>query len=99
MARTSTVRFVAVFIVVLVALFTAELTRPIQSAVVLPWTDALARISVEFVRVPDVQLGYFAGDWLTMGQILSFPMLLAGIALLVLARRWQQSSGNFKAAA
>jgi phosphatidylglycerol---prolipoprotein diacylglyceryl transferase len=57
---------------------------------------SLARITVEFVRVPDVQLGYLAGGWLTMGQVLSFPMLLAGIVLLVLARRWQQPSGNFQ---
>jgi len=46
--------------------------------------------------VPDVQLGYLAGGWLTMGQLLSFPMLVAGIALLLLARRWQQPSGNFQ---
>ncbi|MDE2251895.1 MAG: prolipoprotein diacylglyceryl transferase [Gammaproteobacteria bacterium] len=57
---------------------------------------SLARISMEFVRVPDVQLGYLAGGWLTMGQLLSFPMLLAGAVLLVLARRWRQPSGNFR---
>ena len=48
---------------------------------------SLARITVEFVRVPDVQLGYLADGWLTMGQLLSLPMLLAGILLLMLARR------------
>ena len=57
---------------------------------------SLARISVEFVRVPDVQLGYLAGGWLTMGQLLSFPMLLGGAVLLVLALRWRQPSGNFR---
>jgi phosphatidylglycerol:prolipoprotein diacylglycerol transferase len=60
---------------------------------------SVARITVEFVRVPDTQIGYFAGDWLTMGQILSLPMLLAGVVLIVFARRWrQQPSGNFKPA-
>jgi phosphatidylglycerol:prolipoprotein diacylglycerol transferase len=59
---------------------------------------SLARITVEFVRVPDVQLGYLAGGWLTMGQLLSLPMLIGGIVLMVLARRWQQPSGNFKVA-
>jgi phosphatidylglycerol---prolipoprotein diacylglyceryl transferase len=59
---------------------------------------SVARITVEFVRLPDTQIGYFAGDWLTMGQLLSLPMLLAGVVLLVLARRWQQPSGNFKPA-
>ena len=41
------------------------------------------RILVEFVRIPDSHIGYFAGDWLTMGQILSAPMLLFGLFLLL----------------
>jgi phosphatidylglycerol:prolipoprotein diacylglycerol transferase len=60
---------------------------------------SLARIVIEFVRVPDLQLGYFAGDWLTMGQILSTPMLLAGIVLAVLAWRRREPSGNYRVAA
>lgn len=44
------------------------------------------RFMVEFVREPDEQLGYFAGDWLTMGQILSLPLILVGIVFLVMAR-------------
>lgn len=45
------------------------------------------RFLVEFVRQPDPQLGYLAFDWLTMGQVLSFPMILAGAGLMVLAYR------------
>lgn len=45
------------------------------------------RFAVEFVRMPDVQLGYLAFGWLTMGQLLSTPMILAGLALLWLAYR------------
>ncbi|MFI4967663.1 MAG: prolipoprotein diacylglyceryl transferase [Gammaproteobacteria bacterium] len=45
------------------------------------------RFLVEFVRMPDAQLGYLAFDWLTMGQILSLPLIVAGIVLLVLAYR------------
>nr|MBP8289181.1 prolipoprotein diacylglyceryl transferase [Chromatiaceae bacterium] len=45
------------------------------------------RSSVELVRVPDSQIGYLAFNWLTMGQLLSLPMILAGILLLVLAYR------------
>jgi phosphatidylglycerol:prolipoprotein diacylglycerol transferase len=56
---------------------------------------ALARISIEMVRVPDAQIGYMAGDWLTMGQLLSLPMLLAGVVLLVRARLQPQPSGNY----
>lgn len=45
------------------------------------------RFLVEFVRQPDAQLGYLAFDWLTMGQVLSFPMLVAGLALMFIAYR------------
>lgn len=45
------------------------------------------RFLVEFVREPDPQLGYLAFDWLTMGQVLSTPMILAGIGLLLIAYR------------
>ena len=40
------------------------------------------RFGVEFVREPDVQLGFLAFDWLTMGQILSLPLILVGLFLL-----------------
>jgi len=40
------------------------------------------RFGVEFVREPDAHIGYLAGGWLTMGHLLSAPMILAGIALL-----------------
>ncbi len=37
------------------------------------------RFLVEFVREPDAQLGYLAFDWLTMGQMLSTPLILLGL--------------------
>lgn len=45
------------------------------------------RFLVEFVRQPDPQLGYLAFDWLTMGQVLSFPMIVAGLGLMWIAYR------------
>jgi phosphatidylglycerol:prolipoprotein diacylglycerol transferase len=42
----------------------------------------LFRFVVEFVRVPDPQLGYLAFDWLTMGQLLSLPLVALGLFLL-----------------
>ena len=45
----------------------------------------LFRIGVEFYRIPDSQLGYLAFEWLTMGQILSLPMVLLGVILLFFA--------------
>lgn len=47
------------------------------------------RFLVEFVRMPDEQLGYLAFGWLTMGQILSLPLIAVGVALMVLAYRKQ----------
>ena len=45
------------------------------------------RFLVEFVRQPDPQLGYLAFDWLTMGQVLSTPMIAAGALLMFIAYR------------
>lgn len=42
---------------------------------------AVCRIIAEFFRQPDPQLGFIAFGWLTMGQILSIPMLLLGVWL------------------
>lgn len=46
----------------------------------------ISRIVVEFFREPDAQLGYLAGDWLTMGMILSVPMVLLGIWAMIRAQ-------------
>ena len=55
---------------------------------------SLARITVEFWRVPDQHINYLAGGWLTMGMLLSLPMLLIGLTLMFMAYRRNQSSGN-----
>ena len=51
------------------------------------------RFIVEFVRVPDAQLGYLAWGWLTMGQILCVPMVLGGIGLIAYAYKRQPVQG------
>ncbi|MDX1605576.1 MAG: prolipoprotein diacylglyceryl transferase [Candidatus Competibacterales bacterium] len=48
------------------------------------------RFLIEFVRQPDAHLGYLAFGWLTMGQLLSLPMLLGGAGLMILAYRRQR---------
>jgi phosphatidylglycerol:prolipoprotein diacylglycerol transferase len=45
------------------------------------------RFAIEFVRVPDIDPGYLAWGWLTMGQVLSLPMVAAGLVLIVMAYR------------
>jgi len=43
------------------------------------------RFGVEFFRQPDSQIGFLAGGWLTMGMLLSLPMILAGVFVLAMA--------------
>lgn len=45
------------------------------------------RFFIEFVREPDEDLGFIAFNWLTMGQLLSLPMILLGLYLLYSAYR------------
>jgi phosphatidylglycerol:prolipoprotein diacylglycerol transferase len=45
------------------------------------------RFFTEFFRTPDAHLGFIAFDWLTMGQLLSLPMIMIGVLLLWLAMR------------
>lgn len=45
------------------------------------------RFLVEFVREPDAHLGYLAFGWLTMGQVLSVPLVIVGLWLLWRSRR------------
>lgn len=63
----------------------------------------VARIVVEFWRLPDVHMnethnGYLFGDWFTMGMLLSLPMLLTGLLLMAIAYKRRLPSGNCVAA-
>ncbi len=57
------------------------------------------RTLIEFVRVPDADLGYLAGGWLTMGMVLSLPMVLIGVGLLAYAYGRRTPSGNYRSKA
>ncbi|MFA7555974.1 MAG: prolipoprotein diacylglyceryl transferase [Spongiibacteraceae bacterium] len=50
------------------------------------------RCFAEFFREPDQQIGFDAFGWLTRGQLLSLPMIVAGLCLLVYAYRRQQQA-------
>ena len=45
-----------------------------------------SRIFVEFFREPDQQIGYLFGGWLTLGMVLSVPMVLIGIWAMLRAK-------------
>jgi phosphatidylglycerol---prolipoprotein diacylglyceryl transferase len=63
--------------------FFARRPRPVMavSAVFLIGYGA-ARFAVEFVRQPDEHLGYLAFDWVTMGHVLTAPMVAIGACML-----------------
>jgi phosphatidylglycerol:prolipoprotein diacylglycerol transferase len=48
------------------------------------------RIFVEFFREPDAHLSFILFDWVTMGQILSLPMVLGGLLMMIYAYRWDR---------
>lgn len=61
--------------------FSAKPRAKGQIAGVFAMGYAVCRFMVEFVRMPDEQLGYLAFNWLTMGQLLSLPLFALGLWL------------------
>lgn len=55
----------------------------------------IVRFLVEFVRVPDAQLGYLFGGVITMGQLLSLPLIFIGAGLIVYALRANRSQRDY----
>ncbi len=49
----------------------------------------VARFCTEFFRQPDPQLGFVALGWMSMGQLLSLPLMLVGVVLMVRAYRYE----------
>jgi phosphatidylglycerol:prolipoprotein diacylglycerol transferase len=52
------------------------------------------RLVAEFFRQPDEQLGFLAMQWLTMGMLLSLPMIAAGLIIMWFAGRGDASTGK-----
>ena len=77
---------VLLFIVLALLVRFGALKRPGVVTGVFAIGYGTARITCEFFREPDVQLGFLWGG-LTMGMLLSLPLMLAGIILMVAAMR------------
>jgi phosphatidylglycerol---prolipoprotein diacylglyceryl transferase len=45
-----------------------------------------SRVLVEFAREPDAHIGYLAGGWLTLGMVLSLPLMAVGVWLIARAQ-------------
>jgi phosphatidylglycerol:prolipoprotein diacylglycerol transferase len=48
------------------------------------------RFMAEFFREPDAHIGYLAGEWLTMGMVLTLPMIAAGAVIMAAAYRYRE---------
>jgi phosphatidylglycerol---prolipoprotein diacylglyceryl transferase len=56
------------------------------------------RFVVEWVRLPDANIGYLAhSNWLTMGMLLTTPMIFIGAGMMIYAYRRGTPSGNLAA--
>jgi len=64
------------------------------SGMFLLWYGAF-RFFIEFYRLPDADIGYLAFGWLTMGQVLSLPMIVAGLGMLAWSTSTRRPSGNY----
>ena len=51
------------------------------------------RIFIEFFRAPDAHIGYLYSDWLTLGQLLSLPMLILGLWIIINHRFKEEQIG------
>ena len=66
----------------------AKKPRPLMAATGLfGLLYGMFRFVVEFVRQPDAHLNFVAFEWMTMGQLLSLPMVIIGAAMVVYAYR------------
>jgi len=70
---------VTLIVLFVITQFFGALKRPGLTGSLFICLYALSRIFVEFFREPDPQLGYLFGGWLTMGMVLSLPMLAVGL--------------------
>jgi len=74
------------FIALALLIRAGALKRPGTISGVFAIWYGVARIVCELFREPDLQLGFLWGG-LTMGMLLSIPVILAGVGVLVIARR------------
>ena len=79
--------FEGLLLFVILWLFTMKQRTIGYSSAVFLIFYGIFRIGIEFFRLPDTQIGYLAWNWLTLGQVLSLPMLLIGFWIFYRAKR------------
>lgn len=51
-----------------------------------------ARFFIEFYRQPDAHINFILGDWMTMGHLLSLPMVFAGLIIIFTANKFKEKT-------
>ena len=89
----ATLEGIVLFVVLAIMIRSGALRRPGTIIGSFALGYGMIRIFCELFREPDAQLG-FLWQWLTMGMLLSLPLMLAGIGFIVVARRRAGASSS-----
>jgi phosphatidylglycerol:prolipoprotein diacylglycerol transferase len=84
---------IALFLLLAVAVRAGALRRPGLTVGIFAIGYGLARSFCEFFREPDAQLGFLWGG-LTMGMLLSIPLIVVGLAFVAAALRREPSAAT-----
>ena len=85
--------FLEGLVLFLILWFFTEKERPkMHSSAVFLIGYGIFRFFIEFYRVPDAHLNYLAFGWVTMGQMLTAPMIIIGIMMFILAKNKEKVS-------
>jgi phosphatidylglycerol:prolipoprotein diacylglycerol transferase len=79
--------FEGLLLFVVLFIFSKTLRKPWSVTGLFLLGYGVSRFMIEFVRIPDAHIGYLLGDWLTLGQIYTLPMVIVGIYLLLLFKK------------
>ena len=72
--------------------FTEKKRAKMHSSAIFLIAYGTFRFFIEFYRVPDVHLNYLAFGWVTMGQVLTAPMIIIGMTMFILANNKEKIS-------
>ena len=85
--------FLEGLVLFLILWFFTEKKRPkMHSSAIFLIVYGIFRFFIEFYRVPDSHLNYLAFGWVTMGQILTAPMIIIGMTMFILANNKEKIS-------
>ena len=73
-------------------IFTEKKRPKMQSSALFLIGYGVFRFFIEFYRIPDAHLNYLAFGWVTMGQILTAPMIIIGMTMFILANNKEKFS-------